>query len=49
MGGIKLPTEQVSSIYQCLTLLLHLLQKEFYISDNVHGSINTDSTKVKSL
>lgn len=30
MGGITLPKEQVSSIYQWPTLLQHLLQKQFY-------------------
>lgn len=38
--------EQVTSIYQWLTLLQHLFQKELYISGNVCGSVNTNSTKV---
>jgi len=45
-GGIKLPKEQMSSIYQWPVLLQHLLHKQFYTSDNVCGSINTNSTKV---
>lgn len=32
MGGIKLPKEQVSSIYQWPNLPQHLLQKQLYMS-----------------
>lgn len=46
MGGIKFPKENVSSIYQWRALLQHLLQKQFYPSDNVHGSINPYSNEI---